>query len=80
VVDDWWLPLALVVLPMLGIYMYVSRKHLLVFVERYQSLPQRSWILRADPDPLVERWRRRRLLVTGIVLTLIAIQFLSIIT
>ncbi len=78
--DQWWLPLALGVLATLTVYMYVSRKHLLVYVERHKSLPTRNWILRADPDPEVERWRRRRLLVTGLLLALVILQLVTFFT
>jgi len=78
--DQWWLPLALGVLATLTVYMYVSRKHLLVYVERHKALPARSWILRADPDPEVERWRRRRLLVTGLLLALVILQLVTFFT
>jgi hypothetical protein len=75
----WWLPLALGVLATLVAYMYVSRRHLLVYVEQHRSLPERNWILRRDPDPLVERWRRRRLLVTAVLLVLIALQVVTLV-
>jgi len=78
--DQWWLPLALGVLATLTVYMYVSRKHLLVYVAHYKSMPTRNWILRADPDPEVERWRRRRLLVTGLLLVLVILQLVTFIT
>ena len=78
--DQWWFPLAIGVLATLTVYMYVSRKHLLVYVEHYKSLPTRDWILRADPDPEVERWRRRRLLVTGLLLVLVLLQLVTFLT
>ena len=78
--DQWWFPLAFGVLATLVVYMYVSRKHLLVYVERYKSLPAKNWILRRDPDPEVERWRRLRLVVTGVLLALLLVQLVTFIT
>jgi hypothetical protein len=78
--DQWWVPLAIGVLATLAVYMYVSRRHLLVYVERYRHLPARSWILRADPDPVVERWRRMRLLVTLVLLVLVGLQLVTFFT
>lgn len=78
--DQWWVPLTVGVLATLGVYMYVSRRHLLVYVQRYRHLPERSWILRSDPDPVVERWRRMRLLVTVVLLVLLVLQLVTFFT
>jgi hypothetical protein len=78
--DQWWFPLAIGVLATLTVYMFVSRKHLLVYVERYKSLPEKRWILRRDPDPEVERWRRLRLVVTGVLIVLLVVQLVTFIT
>ena len=44
------------------VHRWAATKWLAAYVARYKRTPERNWLTKSDPDPLVERWRRRRLL------------------
>jgi len=50
-------------LVLIVVHRWVSNRWLNAHIQRYGRLPTGDWWRTADRDPLVERWRRRRLLV-----------------
>lgn len=44
------------------VHRWTATKWLAAYVARHGRSPDRNWMTTSDADPLVERWRRRRLL------------------
>ena len=60
------------------VHRWVTNRWIRAYVARYRRLPKRDWYEKADRDPAIETWRRRRLaaLIPTIALFAIAVALL----
>jgi hypothetical protein len=55
--------LAAAIIGLIIVHGRIGREWLVAYVARYKKAPGRGWMARPDPDPAIERLRRRRLAV-----------------